>query len=302
MLDWIINILSYGAMFASLVGLAAAIKPFWKFKRRWQGGALFFACLLGIGMLQEIPPERPANITPAAWDARRKVCHDAHAERTCPLDAQKVAEAQKALAEAAKPKPAPDASPSDGELKYADRDGAARKIMQTALAPYTRKSDPDIFRAWGEAGVRTIESLRRRAATAAAANAQCDQVSSVELADQRSHAPSHPVVFADCVNETRFYIDDAALKAGIKSEADHEAEVSDMAFYTQCEARVRGMTRFPSTFDAKLFSKGVVKTDAGDYGVGFDFTVKNGFGAELPYHAQCVLRRDGKLALKVGPR
>jgi hypothetical protein len=62
------------------------------------------------------------------------------------------------------------------------------------------------------------------------------------------------------------------------------------------------MTRFPSTFDAEPFSKGAVKTDVDDYGIGFNFTVKNGFGAKLPYQAQCILRRDGKLAVKVAPR
>ncbi len=304
MLDWMIETLSLGLFLVSLAGLAALIKPYWKFKRRWRSAAVFFAGCLGVGLLQGIPPERPANISPAAWAARVKTCEAAHAGRTCPKDDQRLAEAQKALADAVKPKPSTQsgAEPSISDLKYADRDGVARKITQTATRPYTRKDDPDIFHAWGEAGVKRIEALRGRAAEAAAASPQCDQVSSVELADRRSHAPNHPVVFADCVNAARFYIDEAALKGGIRSEADREVEVSDMRFFMLCSDKVQAMMRFPSTFEAELFSKGTVKTDASDYGVGFDFTVKNSFGAKLPYHAQCILRPHGKLAIKIGPR
>jgi hypothetical protein len=54
-LDWIIETLSLGLFLVSLAGLAALIKPYWKFKRRWRGAA-------GYWQLNLMSPQRASPL------------------------------------------------------------------------------------------------------------------------------------------------------------------------------------------------------------------------------------------------
>lgn len=93
-MDVLINGLMAVAGIAALMGLAALIKPYWRLRRRWQGGALLAAALVVGGALQSVPPGRPADVTPSAWAQRLSVCRDANAEQSCPLSTLEVAKAQ----------------------------------------------------------------------------------------------------------------------------------------------------------------------------------------------------------------
>jgi hypothetical protein len=80
-------------------------------------------------------------------------------------------------------------------------------IDEAALSVYSKEHYPKTFQKWGDAGVERIKVAERTALSKAAKQLQCDKVEYVGLSEQMSSPPSTIVVYADCVNRWRFYID-----------------------------------------------------------------------------------------------
>lgn len=157
-------------------------------------------------------------------------------------------------------------------------------------APYTRKGFEKTFKKWGEAGMKRVNEYRKKAAFAAASSSSCDKVEYADLSDNRSLPPKKIVVFVDCANGQRFYLDNDELdkQASASSIADRTRGLKDSDLISSCETSIRQSLKFPSSFDKSWFSTNVYRAPQGNVVVTFDFTAKNGFGMDLPQQARCV--------------
>lgn len=88
----------------------------------------------------------------------------------------------------------------------AERDDKDVVIDESALSTYSPEQYPKTYRAWGEAGVERIKTAERGALWKAAKQHKCDRVEYVGFSEKFSRPPSEIVVFADCANRWRFYI------------------------------------------------------------------------------------------------
>ncbi|NMY31909.1 hypothetical protein HBR94_10405 [Pseudomonas sp. WS 5412] len=80
-------------------------------------------------------------------------------------------------------------------------------IDESALSTYSKEHYPKTYEQWGESGVDRIKAVERSALMKAAKQRICDRVEYVGLSEQLSSPPSKIVVYADCLNRWRFYID-----------------------------------------------------------------------------------------------
>lgn len=80
-------------------------------------------------------------------------------------------------------------------------------IDESALSVYSKEHYPKTFQKWGDAGVERIQAVERTALFKAAKQLKCDKVEYVGLSEQMSSPPSKIVIYADCLNRWRFYID-----------------------------------------------------------------------------------------------
>ncbi|MFT0518166.1 hypothetical protein [Pseudomonas faucium] len=81
-------------------------------------------------------------------------------------------------------------------------------VDESALSVYTRENYPKTYNSWGESGIERIKKVERSALLKAGKQVRCDQVEYVGLSEQLSMAPERIVVFADCRNRWRYYIDE----------------------------------------------------------------------------------------------
>lgn len=88
-----------------------------------------------------------------------------------------------------------------------ERDDKDVVINESVLSTYSVEQYPKTFKIWGEAGVERIKAAERAALFKAAKQKKCDRVEYVGLSEKFSSPPSSIVVFADCANRWRFYID-----------------------------------------------------------------------------------------------
>ncbi|MFN4092192.1 MAG: hypothetical protein ACK4FG_04785 [Brevundimonas sp.] len=98
-MDALISTLSFAAVLVTLFGVAGVVKPFWLMKRRWHGGVIALAGFVAFGVLNDLPIQRPVNISEAEWAERTKVCREAAQMRECPTNDVMVAEARAKVAE-----------------------------------------------------------------------------------------------------------------------------------------------------------------------------------------------------------
>lgn len=80
-------------------------------------------------------------------------------------------------------------------------------IDESALSVYSKEHYPKTYQQWGDGGVERIKAAERGALLKAAKQLKCDKVEYVGLSEQMSNPPSKIVVYADCLNRWRFYID-----------------------------------------------------------------------------------------------
>ncbi len=100
-MNTIITAVQFIAAAAVLYGLASLVKPFWRVKKRWQGAVLAGVSLAVFGGLNSIPVTRPSSVSEAEWNERVRLCTEANATRTCPLEKADVDAARAKSAKAA---------------------------------------------------------------------------------------------------------------------------------------------------------------------------------------------------------
>ena len=170
-------------------------------------------------------------------------------------------------------------------------------------SPTTPKSDPDLFRKWGRAGVARIDAIRIAAAKKASENPRCDNVELAELNDRASHPPSDIHVFVDCKNEQRFELSAKDLAGPLVTETEKGQRYSKEAVIDACTSSVRRKMNFPSTFSKDMFSTSARQArTTGAWVVEFTFNARNGFGLKLPGSALCTLQPNGTFDVQVTAR
>ncbi|MEG0860264.1 MAG: hypothetical protein RSG92_17670 [Pseudomonas sp.] len=90
---------------------------------------------------------------------------------------------------------------------FGERSEAEVKVSESVFSSYPREQYPKTYKVWGDSGVEQIKEVERLAAVKAARQRECDNVHYIGLSETRSSPSSQIVVFADCENGWRFYID-----------------------------------------------------------------------------------------------
>lgn len=80
-------------------------------------------------------------------------------------------------------------------------------IDESVLSVYSKEHYPKTYQQWGDSGVERIKAAERLALLKATKQLKCDRVEYVGLSEQMSNPPLKIVVYADCLNRWRFYID-----------------------------------------------------------------------------------------------
>ena len=254
------------------------------------------------GMLASTPPQRPRQVSQAEWSRRISVCqgHAVGLFRDCVRDPKELKKAEEA---AAAPKPTPSVADGDNtppSVLPGKTVPGNRKVAVEALAPYTRKDDPDIFAEWGTRGVRRIEAMRKAAAYAVAKKPECDFVGQTDIADQRSRPPSKIVIMVLCGNMTQYFLSRADLRRGVESEAARQRVVKSDLFKMECANGARSLLLYPSSYKER--GGDWFESADGRYGYSIAFDMKNGFGNVVPEHAQCTLLPSGKIKVEIRGR
>jgi hypothetical protein len=297
-MDTLVDGLTYVFVLGAFVPLSAVVKPWGPFKRRWIGGVAALLAFIVGGMLIVMPPERPAAIAQAEWDRRIALCRE-HADgqfRDCVRDTAELKKAEQRADESKRAKLA------EKSVSAAAK-SPGTKIDPSVLKAYTRKDDPDIFAAWGTKGVQRIEDLRKTAADGVAKQDKCDAVDVVDIADQRSKAPSKITIYVQCHNEARYFLTQAEIGRGVfLSEDDRDEAVKAVPFRNACSEGTQSMLRYPSSYDQHIFGGGTFTDDDGNHGIAVDFDAQNGFGNKIPQVALCTLMPDGKIKIRIHNR
>lgn len=90
---------------------------------------------------------------------------------------------------------------------FGERPDPDVNVDESLLSAYPRDQYPKTYKVWGDSGVERIKAVERIALTKAAKQRNCDRVESIGLSERLSNPPFGVVVFADCRNLWRFYID-----------------------------------------------------------------------------------------------
>lgn len=135
-----------------------------------------------------------------------------------------------------------------------------------------------------------------KAAKKTAESSECDKVDMVSLSQNRSIPGKKIVLFVDCANSKRFYIDDSELMASspIKSQEKKMSAITDSQATNLCELEIKKQLTNPLTFNRKFGTSSVYRAPGtGNIVVEFIFEAKNNFGAQLPNRARCVIDDRG---------
>lgn len=84
------------------------------------------------------------------------------------------------------------------------------EVDESLLSNYSPEQYPQTYRVWGMAGVERIKLAERSALIKAARQKICDEVEYLGLSESLSAPPSKIVVFVDCANRWRLFIDQDA--------------------------------------------------------------------------------------------
>lgn len=170
------------------------------------------------------------------------------------------------------------------------------KISSNAVIPITQKNYPKLYSAWGESGIKKINSLMLPAAEKVAASSECDKVELVEISKSRSTPGGKIVFFVDCTNEKRFYIEDSDLESttAVQSQTTKMSGLTDSQAIQSCEKAIKNQLHNPLTFSRKFGTTSVYRAPTtGNVVVQFIFEAKNNLGGILPSKARCVFTDRG---------
>ena len=154
------------------------------------------------------------------------------------------------------------------------------------------------------AHTRAQEELRSKAVLTASASAECDEVASSEVLENRGNPEDPAVVWVQCKNGTRFYLDRHRLEADAVSQPERAAPLalSDAQAVRACEDKVRLGLPMPASLARHGSSTGVDRAPGDDPVVTFDADALNGLGFPLDLRVQCVFDEHRIARLQVDPR
>ncbi|RNF61662.1 hypothetical protein [Pseudomonas putida] len=89
---------------------------------------------------------------------------------------------------------------------FGERSDVDVSIDSDVFSSYSKDQYPKTYQAWGESGVERIKLVERAAALKGAKQRKCDRVEYVGLSERMSVPPYNIVVFVDCQNLWRFYV------------------------------------------------------------------------------------------------
>lgn len=151
---------------------------------------------------------------------------------------------------------------------------------------------------------RAQEELRSKAVLTASASAECDEVTSSEVLEIRSNPEDPAVVWVQCKNGTRFYLDRDRLEGEAASQPERAEAIalSDAQAVRACEDKVRLGLPVPASLARHGSSTGVDRAPGNDPVVTFDADALNGLGFPLDLRVQCVFDEHRIARLQVDPR
>lgn len=160
--------------------------------------------------------------------------------------------------------------------------------------PYTEKSYPKLYAAWGKEWVDDINNMMPLVVQRVAANPKCDAPSIADLSDNRSTVRQEAAFFVDCENGERFYVNQNELTDTTQLEAESDMLSGKPSDYIEsCRDMVKAQLNYPSSFDEELGTNSF-KGSSGNMVVEISFTAQNALGADLPQAARCVFGTNGK--------
>jgi len=178
---------------------------------------------------------------------------------------------------------------------------AGAEVDPRVFSDYDPQHYPKAFALWGEAGIERIRNHERLAAEHVASSESCEEVSMVGWSEQRSAPPSKLVVFVDCANGERFYVDESDLARPATSQS--QLAMPERQALEFCRNAVRGEAKFPSTVEFKTFGSSAWSNQTTGRTVAeIDFEAKNELGAVLPYHAKCYFTPGQKRSIEITER
>jgi hypothetical protein len=174
--------------------------------------------------------------------------------------------------------------------------GLPKPIADGASLEYTKDQFPKLFEKWGSKWVKKISEVEK-AAIHKIANTEnsCDEIISGFISENKSIPKQKIVIFVDCANGERFYVEDSEVdtKEAIKSQT--EKAISQDEAFDRCKKLVKANATYPSSVDFKLLdTSGFQAKTTGNVVVNLGFKAKNGFGVELDAQARCVFTPDGQ--------
>lgn len=178
----------------------------------------------------------------------------------------------------------------DGDANSGQTEPVSPDLGDVIWQGYDRESFPDLYQAVGADAFARINDGVLQAAETVASKGMCDEVVDAAPSSSRSSAGSL-VYFVDCADQSRFYISEADIEAGFKSEDKQAGDGEGNATQEQI-SRCRDMIRDEFSNAAELDIHTVSGTasevtDSNIVRVQQDFTVTNGIGGESDKSAIC---------------
>jgi hypothetical protein len=187
-------------------------------------------------------------------------------------------------ADARQPRPRPEEPMATGSL-------GARPSARPISSDYTRL---------GEARLKQIEDLRRRAVAIAETYPDCDEVAEADIAHRLSTLPDEIAFYIRCIDGTAFNLTEAEINA-VAPPTLGVPPIQDAEVVAACESGVRNGLPYPSSLTRRSASTSVRRAPGGAV-VTFDFDAVNGFGFPLSQRVQCTFNGDRIARLEVSSR
>lgn len=169
------------------------------------------------------------------------------------------------------------------------------KIEDSALEPIPKTSK--VYKTFGAKWIQRINDSKLDVALYIVKDQKCDKLYSIEISDNRSITKGknkRPILFADCVNNRRYYIDIDNMTEPAKSVQQIVDEYSTTDLTQDCIERGRNVFRqlaqkMALKAESSMWGSQTWKTDFGDkMFVLVPWTVTNAFNMEQEYKIRCV--------------
>ncbi len=175
---------------------------------------------------------------------------------------------------------------------------AATADPKTKISPYVfdaddKKDYPKLASKLGASWSR-LQPTREAAALHVAANPKCDFVELAEASDKSTK--SNIVIFVDCRNGERMYINESDLKAGTSNQFQSDKVVDRASAIKACSDAAKSMTTHPELADMHLWTGSSFNANktTGNAQVLLDFDASNSFGVKGKYTARCIFPANGE--------